>query len=378
MEEKSHCDTALWQARFEDGITYMLSSEEGVVNAEETGIKGELLERLSSSFIFKTSGSSGKSKWVVHSKSCVLRHAVLVNAHLEVSKDDIFGLVLPIHHVGGLGSITRSIVGAAKLVTFCDKWSASSCVQFITENNVSVISFVPTQLVDLVNAGFHCPESVRIAVVGGGSIDDDTLSSALELGWPVMESYGMTETGSQIATSRISETNYLRLIDGWQVRVNEDELLEIKGDCLFKGYLEESDGSFEFYDPKVDGWFNTSDKVDLLKGEEVVGLRFLGRSDEKVKILGELVDISMLENRLIKTLGHDVFIVPLPDSRRGMKLYPVVDQANLINAIHNLGWSGLDHLEEAVVVAHYPRNEMGKLQRTKLVEIVESVVFSSD
>ncbi|MGJ8656410.1 MAG: AMP-binding protein [Akkermansiaceae bacterium] len=378
MERESFFDRALWLDRFEDDEGYCLSAENGVSPVVELGLTGNLMEVCGSCFLIKTSGSSGEAKWVVHSKKGLLRHASLVNDHLGVTVDDVFGVVLPVYHVGGLGVVARGLVSGAKVVIMGGKWSVKSFVGFLEQNRVSVVSLVPTQVVDIVSGGFRCPECVRVVVVGGGSLDPGVRVRARELGWPVSGSYGMTETGSQIATGQFVEEGYLDLIDGWEVRLADEGVLEVKGECLLEGYLVGGSGGFEMVDPKVDGWFRTSDRVELLEKDEGVGIRFLGRSDQQVKILGELVNVSALEIRLKEVIGGEVYVVGLADERRGVRLFPVVVDGLLVDRIRDLGWGGLERLEGAVVVGEFPRNEMGKLSRSKLVEVVESIVFSAD
>jgi len=382
MGREPHFDAVLWQDRLENSVVYCLSADDGVVPAEELDLEGDVLEMVSSCLLIKTSGSSGMPKWVVHSKEGLLKHAALVNDHLGVTKGDVFGLILPTYHVGGLGVVARAHVIGAQLVSFTAKWSASCCVDFLTKNKVSIISLVPTQLVDIMAEGLPCPDCVRVVVVGGGRLAPDLHSRASQLGWPVKESYGMTETGSQIATGELAgeftENPYLNLIAGWQVRLSEEGILEVKGDCLFKGYLVGSPGEFEFTDPKMDGWFTTSDLADLLEVDGKMGIKFLGRNDQQVKILGELVDVSSLERSLSEILQYEIYLIFLSDERRGVKLFPVVDEVSLIDSIRDLGWSGLHRLEDPVVVPNFPRNAMGKLQRSKLAEVVESIVFSAD
>jgi O-succinylbenzoic acid--CoA ligase len=382
MKVKSCFDAILWQERLENDVTYCLSAEEGVVAVEGLDLGSDVLAWVSSCFLIKSSGSSGVSKWVVHSKRGLIKHAALVNTHLGVTKKDVLGLILPTYHVGGLGVVLRAYVSGAKLAPFTTKWSARCCVDFLTENKVSILSLVPTQLVDIVAEGLVCPDCVRVVVVGGGRLDSELQSGAGQLGWPIKKSYGMTETGSQIATGQLTGqltgNGFLSIIDGWQVRLNDEGVLELKSDCLFKGYLVGRPGNFEFIDPKVDGWFATSDLADLIEIDGKMGMKFSRRSDQQVKILGELVDVSSLENSLTEVLRHEVYLIALSDERRGMKLFPVVDRASLIHTIRDLGWSGLHHLEEPVIVPDFPRNAMGKLQRVKLAEAVESIVFSAD
>ena len=85
-----------------------------------------------------------------------------------------------------------------------------------------------------------------------------------------------------------------------------------------------------------------------------------------------------MENKLRVLLKDEVYIIPITDERRGMKLFPVVEKASLIALISDLEWKGLYRLENPVLIPSYPRNVMGKFQRAKLVEVVESIVFSAD
>ncbi len=371
-------DKLKWKERFESEVNYFLSAEFGEISINELNSEYQEFAFGCACILLETSGSSGKSKWVVHSKKGLLQHAALVNQHLGLTNEDVFGLVIPIYHVGGLGVVARAIVSGADFVVMESKWSAICCVDFIIKNHVSVLSLVPTQLVDIVAQELCAPDSVRVIIVGGGRLDVKVRDKARQLGWPIFESYGMTETGSQIATGEIGPSSFLSMIDGWDVRLNQEGVLEVKGDCLFKGYLMKNSDDYVFTDPKVDGWFTTNDLAELSEIDGNLGLKFVGRSDQKVKILGELVDISSLEIDLTEILQQEVYIVPLADERRGMRLFPVVEDVSLVDQIRDLNWTGIHRLEEPVVIQHLPRNEMGKLQRLKLEELVESIVISAD
>ncbi len=368
-------DIGLWRDRFWSEAALCIS-EEGVssISFQESAEKEE--ENLSGYILVKTSGSTGHAKWVVHCKQALLKHASMVNKHLGVTDKDRFGLVIPTYHVGGLGVIARALVSGAELVSLDLPWSAKTCVDWISHHKVSILSIVPTQLVDIVATGQTAPISLRFLIVGGGRLDHSIKKKAVMLGWPVFECYGMTETGSQIATGGVRNDGHLQLIDGWNVRLNEAGLLEVKGDCLFKGYAFGNPSDFKWIDPKVDGWFTTSDLVDIVEAGGEIGLKFMGRRDQMIKILGELVDVSLLEQMLAEHIDHEVYIIPLEDERRGMKLYPVTDQAAMLDEIRDVAWRGLHRLEEPVLVRVYPKNEMGKLQRFKLREIVETLVIS--
>ncbi len=375
MQGSEQLSYSQWLEMFKNNEHYCLSAEFGICLPTDLAIDTSCLDGLGVCFIIKTSGSSGESKWVVYEKERLLEHARLVNVHLEIKEDDVLGLMLPAYHVGGLGVVTRCILSGAKFVSFDQKWSASPGLGFLKANKVSVVSLVPTQVVDLVRSGCVCPASIRVVIVGGGKLDDEVRLAALELGWPIYESYGMTETGSQIATGRLGDSGYIKIIDGWELRVSEAGILEIKGDCLLNGYLVKEGGPYVYKDPKRNGWFRTSDRMALTSKECGRGLKFLGRRDQMVKVLGELVDISSLEDRLKSVLGTEAFIITIEDERRGVRLVPVVDDMNLVELVSSLALSGVERLAEPIVVEVFPRNEMGKLERSKLRQLVESIVF---
>jgi len=363
-----------WLDKFHDDETYCLSLG-GLCSVNEVGIEINCNTLLEPSFLIKTSGSSSLPKWVVYSKNKLLKHAQLVNAHLSIDSSEIFGLMLPTFHVGGLGLVARSIVSRGKLQMLEEKWSARYGYEFLKNYEVSITSMVPTQLVDLIKGGYQSPESIKALVVGGGKLLPDIKNAAIDLGWPVYESYGMTETGSQIATGLYTEEGYLKLIDGWRVREGRGGVLEVKSDCLMTGYLQKDKGQYIFTDPKIDGWYRTNDKVDIKVVNGEVGLKFISRSDQLVKILGELVDVAILETQIVECVNSEVYIIVLEDQRRGAKLVPIVTCEENCKKVDALNLRGLEKLDSAVVVDAFPKNEMGKLKRSKLKEMVESIVF---
>ncbi len=322
------------------------------------------------SLLFQTSGSSGSKKWVIHTKNTLVESAQYVVDHLDITSADKWLLALPIHHVGGFGILARSHCSGCSVVPFLSKWSAIEAVKVIFAELVTVCSFVPTQIVDIVDEALICPESVRAVVVGGGRLSEDIKSKAIGLGWPILESYGMTETGSQIATQLCSSDEGLSVIEGWDVKTTDDGILEVKGMGLMKGYLSYQHGKFEIIKPFDEmGWFKTSDKIEIL--EEPKRVKFIRRNDRVIKILGEQVDLDSLELELKKLTERDVLIVAVPHERRGFALYPIVEGGlNDILAASLLELNGLKRLEVLSICDAFPRNEMGKLDRIRLRELV--------
>jgi len=284
--------------------------------------------------LFQSSGSSGKKKWVAIHRESLEWSARRVIEYLSMGREDVCGLALPTHHVGGFGLVARSHFSGARLARYEEKWNAKGFASWMAEERVTVSSLVPTQVVDLVSGFIEAPASVRSVIVGGGAFSESLALRAQELGWPVLASYGMTETSSQVATGNVG--GGIPLLPGWEAKL-KGERLALKGGGLLEGYLEDG----EFYDPKVDGWFLTSDRVVLEGG----GLRVLGRADRQVKILGELVDLDVLEEEWRVFLERDVALVALPDQRRGVTLWLAVTGGDQGIQERNESLPGLEKLK---------------------------------
>lgn len=311
---------------------------------------------------FQTSGSSGAAKWVALSKNALLTSARIVNQHLGVEIGSRWGLALPIYHVGGFGILVRVFLSGGICQVFHAHWDPVAFTRFVYIEKCEHISLVPTQLVDLVRTRCIAPHSIKSVVVGGGALSDDLFIQAKALGWPVLRSYGMTESASQIATGDNGD-GWMDILGDWEVRVSSEGLLQWRGEAGLTCYIMKTEGGFTRVDALEDGWFTTQDRAEL-SGRK---LRMLGRADTLVKILGELVDVNRVEQRLKAQLGRDCVIFPVPDERRGVKLVPVIEAPQPLPIT---GFSGLESLEPAVFLEEFPRSALGKVRRASLKEII--------
>jgi len=328
--------------------------------------------------LFQTSGSSGEPKWIALSKRALLVSAAAVNRHLQVTHDSCWGLALPLHHVGGFGVAARAFESGARLAVFPNRWDASAFCKWLSVENVSHLSLVPTQVHDLTKIALAAPPALRAVVVGGGQLDEVTGCAARALGWPVLASYGMTEAGSQIATQGLEllqspyQSAPIPLLPIWQARIGATGLLEISGEALFSGTL-----GVNGYIPRTEAWHVTSD-LARLENEQLTPL---GRADSRVKILGELVDPLEIEKSLIaisaRTLAPGSFVViPVPDARMEHSLIPVFEESSPRQFVfdliekHNATAMGYERLREPVFLAEIPRSDLGKILRGKLREIL--------
>ena len=307
---------------------------------------------------FRTSGSSGREKWVALSDEALEWSARSVIGALGIVSKDVLGLALPVIHVGGYGMILRAEISGASLVKSEARWNAGGFADWCDVNRVTITSLVPTQLYDLVSARLECPTSMRILVVGGGPLDVELTRKARDLGWPVVPSYGMTETSSQVATG-----DGLPLLQGWEAKIVEGRLA-LKGDGLLSAIILRKGAGFFAEDPKIDGWYVTNDRCELI-GK---GLRVLGRADRLVKILGELVNLEELEEFWRGKLKCEVALVARPNERRGVSLFLFYEGIEVDLARWNTSLPGPERVTEAIAIDLLPRSVLGKIDRLALID----------
>lgn len=301
------------------------------------GPSAPLAQAPRGSLLVQTSGTEGRPKWVVLGKAGFLASAAAVNAHLEATAADRWLIALPTHHVGGFAIYARSFVAGCGLAQYQGKWDAPRFAQVCAQERITLTSLVPTQVYDLVQQRLAAPDSLRAIVVGGGALSKDIGQRAIELGWPVLQSFGMTEAGSQVATEPLDhlyagfDPESLEVLPHWQVQVDASDFLTLRGDSLATGYLiaaADDTGTWEWQ--PLGGVLRTRDRVQLWDHGTRRFLRFLGRESHTVKILGELVHLQPLQARLdALALAQGVtsrcVIVPLEDARMGTELTLVSD-----------------------------------------------------
>ena len=312
--------------------------------------------------LFGSSGSSGVEKWVVHTRETLLASADSVNSHLQVTEEDVFGLVLPFYHVGGFGVVARAYQAKAGLETFCHKWDVVEVVELLAERRVTVASMVPTQVYDLVNAGMLCPAGLRVVIVGGGTLEDEIGQRARELGWPVLQSYGMSEAGSQVATAVLKSlegdfsNKNLDVLPIWEV-TEDGRSLVLSGKALCKGILTR-DGFESFCK------YKTQDQIRIQDGR----LSFIGRVDRTVKVKGELVNIDAIEREVSEQLRLEFVLIAVEDEREGYALYGFTEK--VVEGNLNELLPPYARLRSHRVIEAFPRSALGKLDRRGLMHFL--------
>jgi len=311
--------------------------------------------------ILFTSGTTGGPKPVVLTRENHAASAIASAWNLGVAPDDRWLCVLPVHHVGGLAILLRSTIYGTTAVLH-ERFDAGRAVRAIEDGEVTLASVVATMLRRMRDAGLSRAEGLRALLVGGGPVPHDLLEWAAATGLPALQTYGMTETASQIATLRVDEAlahhgSAGRPLLGVDIRMDD------RGEILVRGPMVAASA----IDP--DGWLHTGDAGHL---DEDGFLHVRGRIDETIVTGGENVAAAEVEDVL---LAHpavaDAAVAGRPDREWGEVVVAFVVLAT--------------HASDAELAAHcrdrlrpfkapkrfirlreLPRNEAGKVVRRRL------------
>jgi o-succinylbenzoate---CoA ligase len=332
-----------------------------------------------------TSGTTGDSmgRLVLISKSAFLVSAACVNDRLRSTKSDIWFQALPNFHVGGLGILARAHLSGASIVnSLSNKWNPAEFLKELAASKATLCSLVPTQLFDLVKLKLKAPPALRALILGGGRLESALYMRALELGWPVLPSYGLTECASQVATALSPQDPALIPLSHVEVRIGDESRIEIRSAALLTGqlvFLENERSQHphgRFVDPKVGGWYITEDLGSLdMNG----ALKVLGRIQDFVKIGGEGVVLSRLEDQLERLrlqfkIDSDIALLVAGDERLGATLVLLADQdskglQDLVNKF-NESVMPFERIRAVHKVAAIPRSPLGKLLRGEALSLL--------
>ncbi len=270
-------------------------------------------------FVLFTSGSEGSPKGVAITGDNVAASVRGSRQRLGNGPDDRWLCVLPLFHVGGL-SIPWRQAEAGAAVVLEDRFDPVRVGSLLGE--VSWASLVPTMLRRVLAAGMRPGAAV---LVGGGPADPTSILRAIDGGVVALQTYGMTETTSQVCTVAPAEARSdvgtagtpipgaeVRITrDGTEVPVGVEGRIEVRGPMVSSGYL----GG----DRRAEGaWMVTGDlgSVDA-RGR----LTVLGRADALIVTGGENVHPLLVERVLRDCPGVvDAHVFGVPDAEWGRRV----------------------------------------------------------
>lgn len=342
---------------------------------------------------FATSGTTAtlplQSKWVALSKEALLTSAAAVNSHLAVDVKDIWIHALPSFHVGGMGIWARAHLSGSRVVdcraAAVGKWDPARFLAMAQDSGATLSALVPTQVYDLVRAGYRAPAPLRAIVVGGAALAPALGEQARQLGWQLLPSYGLSECASQVATASIGDKEGgLKILSHVEVACDAEDRVSLKSTALLTAYAFQNEEDITIFDPKQNGWLKTEDCGRLEAGY----LSYLGRSNNLFKVSGEFVDIEQLESVLLGcalAVGYsgDIALFAKSDERLGHVIHLAYSggQADAVTAVvdaFNLQVLPFARIRGLHRVEAIPRTPLGKVIRTFSTSLFSDFLCPAD
>ncbi len=325
----------------------------------------DLVSDQNIALLMTTSGSINSPKIVPISYRNISCHVSSFTRIIPLTPQDLWLNCLPLEHIAGVMIIYRCLLmGAGMLLV--NGFDEQTLWREINHYPVTHLSMVPLMLKKILDYSENTPPpaTLKYVLVGGDHIPRALYERAIDSGWPLYISYGMTEASSTIAVGPSADK--LQLLAGIKHRLNSTGELQIKGPMITSGYIKSNRQQSII---KNEHWFNTHDLV-LCKGQVI---QFSSRADNRIIMGGETIDPQLVEELLGKCAAVEDIAV-------GMVKHP--DWGNSMVALikGNTGklklWAD-EHLDKKLRPRFYvennrvPRNHLGKINRSEVQRIIE-------
>src|SRR4051794_35702906 len=296
--------------------------------------------------VMHTSGSTAAPKEVSLTFGNWLWSALGSGVALGVDPGERWLSALPLNHVGGLSIVVRSAIYATTALVH-ERWDTERVLRALHEEDVTIVSLVPTTLQRLLDAGLREPPALRTVLLGGAPIPPALAERARAAGVDVTETYGLTETCSQVTTGGPP-------LFCTRVRIADDEEIVVSGPTVAGG-----------------GELHTGDLGEL---DERGHLRVTGRKADTIITGGENVAPAEVEAVLLEHPAvAEAAVHGRPDPEWGEAVVATVVLRNGAGAsadelrAHAAARLAAFKVPKAVAFADaLPRTPSGKLVRARL------------
>jgi O-succinylbenzoic acid--CoA ligase len=333
-----------------------------------------------------TSGTTGRPKGAMLTVGNFWWSAIGSALNLGTHTDDRWLACMPLFHVGGLSILLRAAIYGITVVLH-DGFDAEAVDAALDRDRITIISVVLVMLQRMLDVRGEraFPASLRCVLLGGGPAPLSVLERCARLAVPVSQSYGLTETTSQVATLPPQEAiarlgsagrplypNEIRIAtDDRDAEPGEAGEILVRGPVVMTGYYNHPDVTSRTI---VDGWLHTGD-LGLLDSDGY--LHVLDRRSDLIITGGENVYPAEVESVL---LAHpsvaEAAVIGAADDTWGQNVVAIVrlndrdaslDMANELRAHVRSRLAGYKTPRIVHIVdAPLPRTASGKLKRSAL------------
>ena len=311
-----------------------------VSEQKELGFFLEAWLEESTTLTLHTSGSTGAPKPLEVSKTAMRASAKQTAAFFELSPGDTALLCLPLKYIAGKMMLLRAMVIGLDLDLIAPKTTLQ-----LRDKKYDFAAVIPLQA----SASFKFLGNLKTVLIGGAPIPI-RLRKALAKKHPhCIETYGMTETLTHVATRPVTYPAVPFLaMPGIGIAMDSDNCLVLTVPYISKTPI------------------STNDVVKLIAEKS---FQLLGRRDFIINSGGKKIFPEQLEEKLASFIDFPFFFVGIPDAALGEKLILVIagdrkeKQAALKFASQALGADKHHVPKEVVCIDAFVYTQTGKLDR---------------
>lgn len=285
----------------ESSASYNLSTED-LLNPDQTTVEPRNVHDRSTGgeiFILRSSGTSSNGRWSVLPRQGVTH---VLKSHIDVLEflpEEITLSVLPWHHCFGLVlDLLPSLLHQVEVHRRTDGGrNIDDLLQQIYSLGEVRFNAVPIHLKRLLEKDENILSHLKQGIIGGAAIPESLAEKLMQSNLRV--GYGQTEAcpGICLGEKGVFTAAALGTPLGCSIDIDSDSQLHFTGENAFSGYWTKN--GFEK---------NHNNKIatgDLVHQNSDGSLRFLGRIDDRIKLLnGREIDPLEIEKKLLTQFPH--------------------------------------------------------------------------
>ncbi|HEV7679141.1 MAG TPA: long-chain-fatty-acid--CoA ligase [Candidatus Dormibacteraeota bacterium] len=289
-----------------------------------------------------TSGTTARPKGVMITHRNAYMNTVGTLIHLHLGVDDRYLWTLPMFHANGW-TFVWTVTAAGGTHVCLGRVEPARVYELVREERITWMCAAPTVLISLANAPEAmregAPRGVHVATAGAPPAAATIERMEGELGWELIQVYGLTETAPFITVceprpehARLSlqdratvkarqgveliTSGELRVVDGEGAEVPWDGQtlgeIVVRGNVVMKGYYDDPESTER---AMGDGWFHTGDAA-VVHPDGYAEIR--DRIKDVIISGGENISSVEVESALLRHPAvQEVAIVGLPHERWG-------------------------------------------------------------
>ena len=340
--------------------------------------------------LLQTSGTTARPKAVPLTHRLLVEPALTRARRLRLTSGDRCLCMAPLSTSTGIRRSLFPVLVVGGSVVCTSGLSGNSFVDWLDEFEPTFYSGAPAihrAVLDELDRRGDMPRSTLRFIVTGSAATPADVESRLEgaFGVPVVQAYGMTETGviaqnplppgrRRAGSAGLPVDNEFAILDGAGARLPPEEVGEIvvRGPEVFGGYEDHPEANREAF---CDGWFRTG---DLGYVDRDGYLFIVGRVKELInrggfKVSPATVDAALLRHPAVRdaatfamahpTLGEDVVTAVV--LRAGVHVTP--------QALRDFAFAHLSAFmvpSQVMPVEELPRTVLGKVNRGELATLL--------